>query len=271
MKTPFLQGKYWTFLCSLKLAIVLASTATLVVMAGSLLILGKPELFAMMDSMPLGVWLSQVAGRSPLLTLWVPLAGLLLILLTCNTLCCFIDWALSFRSRWRKTGEYLIHLGFVMIIIAYIWGGLTGYRSTGNQIFVGQTIALKEPGFYLRLEAFEPVLNSSGRPMDMHNSLVLLRGETELKRARVRINHPLIWNGLAILPASFGRTFTGYKTTSPGSRREPVYKTYSILTINNDPGANLALAGGTAMGAGVLLALMSFYRKRARGERPDIA
>ncbi|MGK2907826.1 MAG: hypothetical protein ACSLFH_16005 [Desulfuromonadales bacterium] len=45
----------------------------------------------------------------------------------------------------------------------------------------------------------------------------------------------------------------------------------SILTIYYDPGAKLAFAGSIAMGCGVLLTLVSFYRKRARGDRPDIA
>ncbi len=271
MKTTFIQTKLWPFLCSLKLAIVLASAATLVVMAGSLLILSKPELFAMMDSMTLGLWFNQVANRSPLLTGWVPLAGLLLGLLFLNTLCCFIDWALAIRSRWRKSGEYLIHLGFILLVVAYFWGSMAGFRSEGNQVFVGQTVALKLPGMYLRLEAFQPIIGQSGRPMDMLNSLVLLKGDTEVARAQVRINHPLTWQGLVVLPASFGRTFAGYQPAGPGGARgEPVYKTYSLLTANYDPGAGLALAGGIAMGAGVLLALVSFYRKRARGERPEI-
>lgn len=270
MKLTFMQSRLWTLCCSLKLTIVLASSVTLVVMLGSLQIPGNPHLFSLMDEMPLGNWLSEIARRAPELSWWVPLAGLLLILLMFNTLCCFIDWAFCFRSRWRKTGEYLIHLGFVLIVIAYIWGGLTGYRSAGNQIFVGQTIALKEPGHFLRLEAFEPLLGG-GRPMDMLNTLVLLKGETELKRAQVRINHPLTWDGLVILPASFGRSFAGYKSAPSEARKEPIYKIYSILTINNDPGANLALVGAIGMGAGVLLTLGSFYRKRARGEHPNIS
>ncbi len=43
--------------------------------------------------------------------------------------------------------------------------------------------------------------------------------------------------------------------------------TYSLLTINYDPGAGLAFVGSMLMGGagGVLLALVSFYRKRSRG------
>ncbi len=51
----------------------------------------------------------------------------------------------------------------------------------------------------------------------------------------------------------------------------PIFQTYAVLTVNSDPGARLALSGAPAMLAGVCLALVSFYRKRRRGERPDIA
>lgn len=51
---------------------------------------------------------------------------------------------------------------------------------------------------------------------------------------------------------------------------EPVYRPFSVLTVNRDPGAGMALVGSLAMLAGVLFAMGSFYYKRARGDRPDI-
>jgi cytochrome c biogenesis protein len=52
---------------------------------------------------------------------------------------------------------------------------------------------------------------------------------------------------------------------------EPLAVYASVLTINRDPGAGLAKLGAVLMGVGVLFALASFYYKRARGDRPDIA
>ncbi len=268
MKTSLLESKLWKFFCSLKLAIVLASASTLVVMGGSLVMPGNPQVFSAMDGHPFGAWLAVEAVKSPALTWWLPVAALLLFLLWLNTLCCFIDWLATLRRRWRKCGEYLIHLGFVLVLIAYAWGSVAGFRSEGNRVLVGQTVPLSLPGMYLRLESFEPVYNRTGRPVDMLNSLVLLEGDRVVARALARTNHPLTWKGLAVLPASFGQTpVAGWRGS--GWRRD--YRTYSVLTINYDPGANLALAGAVAMGSGVCLALFSFYRKRARGDRPDIA
>lgn len=260
MKTSLLGSKPWKLLCSLKLAIVLASAITLMTISGSLLIPFNPQLFAGMDSMPLGIWIDKVAVQAPGMTWWVPVAGVLVVLLGVNTLCCFIDWLCHFRARWRKCGEYLIHIGFVLILVAYLWGSQAGFRSENNPLLVGQTKQLPQLGVSLRLEAFKPVFNQAGRPIDMLNTLVLYKGDQLIKKVQARTNHPLTWNGLVIIPASYGQTMRGGR-----------YLPYSILTINYDPGANLALAGGIAMGCGVFLTLFSFYRKRTRGDYPDIA
>lgn len=258
-KSALFDNKIWKFLCSLKLAIVLASIATLLGVGGSVLMPFNPHVFDSLESMPLGLWLSQVATREAGLTWWIPLGGIMVTLLGVNTLCCFIDWLRFIKSRWRKSGEYLIHLGFVLILVAFLWGSQAGFRSEKNALLVGQSKPLPQLGVRVKLEAFEPVLAPSGRPMEMLNTLALYRGEELIKRVQTRSNAPLLWKGLVVIPTSYGQTVRGGR-----------YRPYSILTINYDPGAKLAFAGSIAMGSGVLLTLVSFYRKRARGDRPDI-
>lgn len=196
-----------------------------------------------------------------MLTLQTPLlyTSFAIYLLAVNSLCCFIDWLRFIKSRWRKCGEYLIHLGFVLILAAFLWGSQAGIRSAGNGLLVGQSLPLSQLGLRLTLEAFEPVLAPSGRPLEMRNTLALYRGEELVKRVQTRSNDPLIWDGLVVIPTSYGQTL-----------RAGRYRPYSILTINYDPGAKLAFTGAMAMGCGVLLTLVSFYRKRTRGDRPDI-
>lgn len=260
--TPF--TRLWRLLISLKLAIVLASAATALIMAGSVLMPFNPAVFAHLDSMILSRWL-QISGRNaPALSWWIPVAGILLLLLWLNTLCCFIDWLLHLRSRWRKTGEYLLHLGFVLFFSAYLWGSLAGFRQEGKQVYVGQTAPTPRPGLFVRVDRLEPLYNSQGRPMDMLTGLTLLLGDREVARAEARANHPLLWRGMVILPTSMGEGWG----RGPNQRAQRL--PYTVLTINYDPGARLAAAGGMAMTLGVLLALASFYRKRSRGERPEI-
>lgn len=260
--TPLLR--LWGLLTSLKLAIVLASAATALVMAGSVLMPFNPRTFASLDGMILSQWLQSQGRNAPALTWWIPLAGTLLLLLWLNTLCCFLDWMLHMRSRWRKTGEYLLHLGFVLFFSAYLWGSLAGFRQEGLQVFVGQTAPTPRPGLFVRVNRLEPLYNSQGRPMDMLTSLTLLQGDREVANTQARANHPLLWRGMVILPTSMGEGWV--RSGSRGAQRLP----YSVLTVNYDPGARIAAAGGGAMTLGVLLALVSFYRKRSRGERPDI-
>jgi len=346
-------GKTWRLLCSLKLAIVLASAATLLTMGGSLVMHYNPRVFGNMDAMVLGEWLRSAGAAHPKLAWWVYLAGILVLLLGLNTLCCFIDWARNLRSRWRKSGEYLIHLGFVLIVVAYAWGSWTGMRSEGVRIFVGEVRELQaRPGHYLRLEAFEPQFGESGRPLDMLSSVALLQGDRVVKRGVVKTNTPLLWEGLVVVPSSFGRFPSGFtffvsgrgavplsvgtrleldggsqlrvtnffpdavrradgaaafrsdalgdpaielELLQPGRESwrgwyflrgeipfplvaaglrlwptEPLYEVFSVLTVNHDPGAGMALAGALLMLAGVLLAAGSFYYKRARGDRPEV-
>lgn len=345
MKETTALTRIWKLLCSLKLAIFLASAATLLTMGGSLVMHFNPEIFGAMDRLILSEWYAAFGRDNLSLSWWLVVMAVLVLLFGLNTLCCFLDWLFRVHLRWRKTGEYLIHLGFVLILAAYAWGSVSGFRTDNNRVFVGQTIAVPQmPGYYLRLDAFDPILNASGRPIDMKNSLTLLQGDQVLQQKLVRTNHPLNWGGLTVLAASYGQVPDGFSFHWPGrgavelragsriplpgggqlkvtrfvadgrqragaprppaleleysapgqnswrtwyALREgppkmlldagirlrptaPLYRTYSLLTINADPGTPLALAGALIMGVGVLLALVSFYLKRSRGDRPEV-
>jgi ResB-like family len=344
--------RLWALCCSLKLAIVLASLATLLTMGGSLVIHFLPGVFGALDQHPLGEWFLALGRLHPALSSWLLLLVGLMFLLAVNTLCCLLDWLSRLRSRWRKSGEYLLHLGFVLIVGAYLWGALAGVRQPGLALGEGQTVALaKNPGVYLRLDHFDPVFRD-GRPIDMRSTVTVLQGDEPQVSKVIHINHPLLWRDLVILPESFGQRPDGFRfllagrgevDLVAGSRLplgtggelqvldflpdarvdadgrvvprggnlgdpafrlrllaagrpiwqgwyalrqglppqlagagvllrplEPHYRTVSILTVNRDPGAHLALAGAAAMLLGVCLALASFYRKRAHGDRPDI-
>jgi len=347
------MSRFWSLLCSLKLAIGLASLATLLMGFGSLLMHANQVLFGNLDQLPLRSWVEQLPAGSGALTWWLAAAGICLLLFGLNTLCCLIDWAIHFRARWRKTGEYLIHLGFILFVVAFIWGNCTGVRNDSRRIFLGERIPLPGlPGHELIVDAVEPVVNRQGRPLDMLNQIRLLRAEVLLADEQVRINHPLSYRNLVVVPVSFGQQVQGFECFLPGhglirlvqdarivlesgkvlqvqafyadavdspdgqvARRgsqlrnpamlldlsgpgiagwrgwyflgdqlpyqlvangvrfwpvNPIFNTFTVLTINYDPGAGLALAGGCCMLLGTLLTLFSFYRKRRANERPEV-
>ncbi len=349
--------RLWNLLCSLKLTIWLASLATLLTMVGSLLIHFYPSVFGDIEAGPLGSWLTGTGAKNLRLSFWLYLASGATLLLGINTLCCFLDWLPNWRSRWRKTGEYLIHLGFVFLVISFVWGSLAGARSDDQVIAVGESLSLEKlvpgSGYSLRLDAFEPLLGESGRPMDMLSTVTLLQDGQELMQQQVHSNTPLLHDGLVVIGRSYGSTVEGFlfatatqrdlplrpgdtleiadggmlrvlrfypdamqrrdgkvfprgaqlgdpaielELIRPGSDpwrgwyhlrqspplqlkqagvilwpQQPLLKSYSVFTINRDPGAALAMTAGVLMALGACVALFSFYRKRARGDRPDIA
>lgn len=348
-----LLHRLWLLGCSLKLAIALASAATLLIMGGSLVMHYNPVLFAGMEEEILARWLPWAWSQAPLLVAWVPLSGLCVFLFAINTLCCLVDWLVKIRSRWRKTGEYLIHTGFILLSIAFLWGNISGFRSGPHPVFPGEQLAIPNmPGVFLQLEDFAPKLEPSGRPLDMLNQVSLWKDGEQVAEALVRMNHPLLYDGLIILPTSFGQQLNGFRFHMPGrgivelktghrlsvspetavvlhkllpdarhnrqgqvvqagSRLnnpamlislqgpsgelwkgwyflrsplpqplqktglalrpiEPVFKTFSLLTINRDPGDKMAALGGGCVTLGVFFALFSFYRKRAQGDHPEV-
>ncbi len=345
--------RLWNFLCSLKLAIVLASAAVALLVVGSLYMPSRPSLFGAMDRMPLGQWYAQAWSQQPEAVWWVPAMGILIILLGINTLCCTLDWLFRLKSRWRKTGEYLLHLGFVLALAGYVWGSFDGFRNEGMRIAVGQTVAIPSfPGHYLMLEDVEIFRRTPRAIPDAASTMVLLRGDTQISRYQIRTNDPLIHGSLVVVPLSFSQAAAGIRAQISGvgavdllpgavfaldggatltihdfypwAMRRPdgsvfprgenpvrpalelelnnpdrliwrgwyfpqdglppelaeagvrlrpvdlVYRPIGLFTVNSDPGAPLALAGGIAMTAGVFICLFSFYSKRARGDRPEI-
>jgi len=345
--------RIWNLLCSLKLTIYLASSATLLLMGGSLLVPFNNQVFGHMDQVSFGEWLSSTAQNHLAVTWWFWLAALFMILLGINTLCCFVDWLLNIRLRWRKIGEYLLHLGVVLVLSAYIWGSVAGWRNSGLQVMIGNSVTLENwPGHSLRLDKFQPVFGDQGPPLDMISDVTILAGDDILVQSQVRINNPLLHGGLVVTPVSFGQAPVGLRFSGPGTpsqeltsgdqldlangsilrfirfvpdvRRQsdrsltyrddrlgtpayevqvkyneggiwqgwyfpyggipreltmagfnlrpvaPVYRTYSLLTVNCDPGAPLAAVGASLMTIGVFIALFSFYRKRSRQDRPEV-
>ncbi len=224
--------RLWKFCCSLKLAIVLATLATFLLMGGSLLFPGNPRLFDRLEQMPLGQWLNDIAAGNLLLSWWFYLFLLMMILLLLNTCCCFIDWALNIRVRWRKSGEYLIHLGVILLLSGFIWGAAGGWRHIALPCTVGALTPLPNwPGHYLAVDSFEPIFASSGQPTDMISKVRLMAGDRQILAGTVRINQPLLTGGLVVTPASFGRNPVGFLFSLAGQHVE--LKTGDQISLQN--------------------------------------
>jgi len=210
--------KFWNLCCSLKLAIYLASAITLLLMGGSLLIPFHSDIFGSMDQLPAGDWLQHVASSQTGKTWWFYLAAILTGLFGLNTLCCFLDWLMQFTTRWRKSGEYLLHLGVCLVLIAYFWGSMAGWRHNSMSFRVGETTPLPNwPGHYLRVDSFQPGMQQNGPPKDMISMVSLFNSGQLLAAGKVQINHPLLYNGVVITPVSFWQQPIGFRAMLPGA------------------------------------------------------
>jgi cytochrome c biogenesis protein len=196
-------------------AIVLASLATAIAIAGSLLMQFNPQVFAGLDNYSFLDWQRSFGHKAPLLSSWFYLTGVMVLLLAANTLCCFIDWLLRFRSRWRKTGEYLIHLGFVLVVIAYFWGSFAGDRAHLS-LRTGEVQPLPtQPGYFLRLDSIAPVIGTSGRPIDLLHNISVLHGDSIISSTTLHANTPLFINDATIVASGSDQQIIGFNVILP--------------------------------------------------------
>jgi len=94
-----------------------------------------------------------------------------------------------------------------------------------------------------------------------------------------RLNNPAMQLSLSGPDGQFWQGWYFLRSPLPGALREagvflrpvePINKTFSLLTINRDPGDKMALAGSLCISIGVIFAFFSFYRKRVQGDRPEV-
>jgi len=209
-------SRLWALCCSLKLAIVLASLATALTMGGSLMMHFNPQVFSELDMLSLADWYRGYGADALLLTSWFYLTGLVCALLALNTACCFIDWVGHLRYRWRKTGEYLIHLGFTLVVIAYFWGSLAGDRRAGVALFPGELQPLPfNPGKFLRLDGIEPVIGAKGYPVDIRYRFKLLHGDSVIEEKTLQANTPLVVDDTYIIASGSGQQIYGIQVILP--------------------------------------------------------
>jgi cytochrome c biogenesis protein len=180
----------------------------------------RPDLFGGLDQKTLSRIYSDAARQAPFLSLWVPVAGVLIAAFALNTLCCLLEWLSQIRRRWRKLGEYLIHLGFCLLVIAFFWGDLKGERQS-RQVFLGEkTVLEKSNGLSIRVDDLRPVFDEkTRRPLEIVNHLTLFKDGQELSRQTIGANRPLVRDGYIVLPASYGQSVRGFTFSLPG--RQP--------------------------------------------------
>ena len=108
------------------------------------------------------------------------------------------------RFRWGPFGTAIAHAAMVVVLAAFGVSAFTGFEANLD-IAVGQTVLVGH-GTDLSVTAasFSDTYDDEGRPLDYVSHLVVRRGDTVVGEQDVRVNSPLVVDGVAFHQASFG-------------------------------------------------------------------
>jgi uncharacterized membrane protein len=223
---------------------------------GSLLAHRRADLFGSMDAYPFALWLREV-GRGILpWSGWVYLLAALTWLMTASLALCTVNWLWRRRRRWRALGEFLVHLGFLLVFAGYVVGAVAGTRVHGVEVFEGQEVEVPGLGLSLRLEKVSSLRDGAGGTLDTVSSLVVRDARGALLAGTTRLNHPFIRGATVIYPRGAGEVPTPYGRLVAGR-----------YDVHHDPGVWLVLVGGVLLFLGTLWALAGYLGVLPGAER----
>ncbi|HBG05899.1 MAG: cytochrome C biogenesis protein ResB [Geobacteraceae bacterium GWC2_58_44] len=215
----------YTRLCSLNLGLWLMSGVMLALAVGSFS-RGSSE-SAGLNDMPLLLWL-QKAPLSFSWWLWLTVA--LIALLCLNALLCSIE---ALRSKGRSIAPHLMHLGFLLVVLAHLFSAYGGFKQT-LQLGEGGSIGFPD-GERVRVERITTEVTSMGMMSGYRADLRLEGGRV----SGIEPNSPLFHKGYGI--------YLKHVELTPA----PV----ALVEIHREPGALLALLGALFFTGGNLMLL----------------
>lgn len=205
--------KVWNFFASVWLTIVLTVLICLVSAWGSLLSIGNARFFGELDRVVLLPWLASTGIKRLDLTLWIFALVFLMALFALNTAVCTADKIYSIvksRLPYQAFFPHIVHIGFLVALLGHLVGSVWGFRSYGNVVFKGSlTPVPHERGLFVRLDGFEARPSASGDLESLKTSVTIFKDGKEASSGDIRINGPLVYEGIAFYHADQGSTPTG--------------------------------------------------------------
>jgi cytochrome c biogenesis protein len=124
------------------------------------------------------------------------------------------------RGHWREGGSLVFHSAFFLLLVGIVVGHTFGFTGQINLVegsaFADTRIAYDavEPGrawsledhrgFVTRLDDFEVSYFDDFTPRDFVSSVTVLEDGVPVRSGRVRVNHPLVHDGMKLYQARFG-------------------------------------------------------------------
>jgi cytochrome c biogenesis protein ResB len=234
------------FFLSLKTTVWTLLAFIVVFFAGSYLMPAHREVFGPMNEMLLFPWMADVALRRPWQTWWFFLSLALLGLLTVNTIVCSVQ---AIKGRWSREdfllriAPQIVHIGFLLILLAHLLGAGWGYRLSGL-LPEGASAAI--PGDrVLHLRQLRIVPDPAGYVSGWEAQIEISRNNERIASGVLAPNSPLFHEGTGIYLKSFEL------------ERIPA----AFLLVNRDPGALWALAGGVLFIIGSVIVVVLKWKR----------
>lgn len=234
------------FFLSLKTAVWLLTGLIGIFFLGSYLMPAYRDVHGAMNDRLLFEWVEQVAVDHVWATGWFFLALAALILLTINTIVCSIQ---AIRGKWSREDFLLrispqvVHVAFLMILLAHLLGAGWGYRLSG-MLPEGASVRLPE-GRGLLLQEISAESDGRGYLRNWSARVVLFENGRRVADGVLGPNAPLFYGGTGVYLKSFELQ------PSPAA----------FLLVTKDPGAVWALAGSVLFMIGTLIILVLKWRK----------
>jgi len=124
------------------------------------------------------------------------------------------------KGRFSLFGVYIVHLSILLFIAGAVIGSVFGIEAFVN-INEGDTISainLRNAGqllslpFSVRCDKFTVELYESGMPKTFQSDLVFLKEGREVRSGKLRVNHPIEFEGFRFYQASYGAAPGGKAT-----------------------------------------------------------
>ncbi len=235
-----------TFFLSLKTTVWTLFALVCLFFIGSYMMPVHRDIFSPMNEDILFGWVENVAVRNVWQTWWFFAAVAGLVLLTLNTLVCSLQ---AIRGRWSRADFLLrispqvIHVGFLLILLAHLLSSGWGYKLSG--IMPEGGFARLPEGRGLSLNEIRVQSDAGGHMKDWAAAVMVYDGNMFVKKGVLGPNKPLFYKG------------TGIYLKSLNFERGPA----AFLMAVKDPGAVWALAGGILFMIGSVTLLVLKWKK----------
>ncbi|MFC1967526.1 cytochrome c biogenesis protein ResB [Chloroflexota bacterium] len=109
------------------------------------------------------------------------------------------------KNRFFRLGTFASHVSLVLFVLAFVTGNYFGFQDSGFTVAEGSNRAVgHDSGLALQLVSFVDEYYDSGRPKDYRSQVILYENGEAVEQATIRVNHPLIYNGIRFYQSYYG-------------------------------------------------------------------